>query len=370
MTFKQQLLAAAAITAPLLAAPAVAQPVTGLYIGAGIGANSRSNNTFTNTAFGSGSRELAYDWGYAGVLSMGWGFGNGFRAEVEGNFRQNNVSGFTNPSRGATANAGSNGLVRQYGVMANALYDFDLSALGVSPRTVMPYLGVGVGYGWTEFSRVNGRVGATGSSELHNNAGSIAAQGIAGLAFPLDRYVPGLAATMEYRFYWQDGGDRTSVNRATNVSSAFRLNESPSSYNHSAMVGLRYAFNRPAAPMVAPAPVPVQQTVARTYLVFFDWNRADLTDRARQIIADAASARSTVRSTRIEVSGHADTSGSAVYNQGLSVRRAEAVAAELTRRGVPRSEITIQGFGETRPLVATGDNVREPQNLRVEIVIR
>jgi outer membrane protein OmpA-like peptidoglycan-associated protein len=77
-----------------------------------------------------------------------------------------------------------------------------------------------------------------------------------------------------------------------------------------------------------------------------------------------------VRSTRIEVSGHADRSGSDAYNQALSMRRAEAVAAELTRRGVPRTEMVIQAFGESRPLVPTADGVREPQNRRVEIILR
>jgi outer membrane protein OmpA-like peptidoglycan-associated protein len=114
----------------------------------------------------------------------------------------------------------------------------------------------------------------------------------------------------------------------------------------------------------------VVQTVARTYLVFFDWNRADLTDRARQIIAEAASSRTTVRSTRIEVSGHADRSGSDAYNPALSMRRAEAVAGELTRRSVPRADMVIQAFGESRPLVPTADGVREPQNRRVEIVLK
>ena len=103
---------------------------------------------------------------------------------------------------------------------------------------------------------------------------------------------------------------------------------------------------------------------------FFDWDRADLTDRARQIIAEAATNARTVSSTRIEVSGHADRTGTAVYNQRLSVRRAEAVAAELVRRGVTRNMITIQGFGFDRPLVPTAQGVREPQNRRVEIVLR
>jgi outer membrane protein OmpA-like peptidoglycan-associated protein len=107
----------------------------------------------------------------------------------------------------------------------------------------------------------------------------------------------------------------------------------------------------------------------RSFLVFFDWDRADLTDRTRQIIGEAASARS-AGVTRIEVNGHADRSGSPQHNQTRSVRRAEAVAAELVRRGVPRNEIVTRGFGEQNPLVPTADDVREPQNRRVEIILR
>ena len=77
-----------------------------------------------------------------------------------------------------------------------------------------------------------------------------------------------------------------------------------------------------------------------------------------------------VQVTRIEVGGHTDTSGTAAYNQALSVRRAQAVSNELVRLGVPREAITVQGYGETRPLVPTADGVREPQNRRVEIILR
>jgi hypothetical protein len=126
-----------------------------------------------------------------------------------------------------------------------------------------------------------------------------------------------------------------------------------------------FGFN--AAPVVAAAAAPV--AAAKTYLVFFDWNKADLTDRARQIIGDAATARG-AGVTRIEVNGYTDRSGSDQYNQGLSVRRANAVAAELLRRGVPRNEIATRGFGESNPLVPTADGVREPQNRRVEIILK
>ena len=109
---------------------------------------------------------------------------------------------------------------------------------------------------------------------------------------------------------------------------------------------------------------------ARSYLVFFDWDKATLTNRARQIIKQAAENSTHVQYTQIEVNGYTDTSGPAQYNQKLSMRRAQAVAAELVRDGVPGNVIAIKGFGETHLLVPTGPNVREPQNRRVEIIIQ
>ena len=104
--------------------------------------------------------------------------------------------------------------------------------------------------------------------------------------------------------------------------------------------------------------------------MFFDWNRADLTSRAREIIAEAAQNARRVSATRIEVAGHADRSGTPQYNQRLSQRRAEVVASELVARGISREEIGVTAFGESRPLVPTADGVRERQNRRVEIVLR
>jgi outer membrane protein OmpA-like peptidoglycan-associated protein len=145
-------------------------------------------------------------------------------------------------------------------------------------------------------------------------------------------------------------------------------------YNHSALLGLRYAFGveapmmapaPAAAPMAAPAPAP-----ARTYLVFFDWDKSNLSTRATQIIAEAASNASKVKVTRIEVNGYADLSGTHAYNLPLSQRRADAVAAELVKDGVPKAEIFETAFGDSHPLVPTAPGVREPQNRRVEIILK
>ena len=136
-------------------------------------------------------------------------------------------------------------------------------------------------------------------------------------------------------------------------------NSTKGSFAGQAIVGAAF----PITPAPAPAP-------ARSYLVFFDWDKYNLTDRAKQIIADAAANSKKVTYTKIESNGYTDTSGSAVYNKGLSVRRAQAVAAQLVADGVPKEAIVITGFGETNPLVPTGPNVREPQNRRVEIIIK
>ena len=101
--------------------------------------------------------------------------------------------------------------------------------------------------------------------------------------------------------------------------------------------------------------------------MFFDWDKASLTDRARQIVSEAASNSTRVQYTRIEVNGYTDTSGTPRYNQGLSQRRADAVKAYMSSRSIPDGVITTSAFGETNLRVQTADGVREVQNRRVEV---
>ena len=319
MTLRSALLAATMVALPLAAN---AQPIDGLYIGGGAGVNFMQNETIKLP--GGGSTSLKPNVGFVGLASVGYGFGNGFRAELEGNYRYNSLSG------------ASSGNEQKYGAMGNVLYDF----YGLSPM-VVPYLGAGVGY---EAERI---------SNAGSTKGSFAYQGIAGAAFPVDN---NLSITAEYRFMGL-AGNRTYGNA-----------QSTNNYNHSLLLGLRYAFG--VAPMAPVVTTPPPAAVSRSYLVFFDWDKSNLTERARGIIHDAAANSAKVSYTKIDVNGYTDTSGSPRYNQGLSMRRAQTVAAELVKDGVPKTAIAISAFGETHLLVPTGPNVREPQNRRVEIVIR
>jgi outer membrane protein OmpA-like peptidoglycan-associated protein len=116
-------------------------------------------------------------------------------------------------------------------------------------------------------------------------------------------------------------------------------------------------------------------TTPPIFSVFFDWGQATLTDSARRVVQLAAGHLESLRGAHeldhlVEVNGHTDTSGTSAYNFALSVRRAEAVADELVGRGVHREIISIHGFGDTDLRAPTEVGVREPDNRRVEIIIR
>jgi len=380
MRIKSALLTATILAAPVMAPlAAMAQPVTGLYVGAGALGNILQNETIkrfngpvATPGFGTGSNPK-FDIGYGGVASIGYGLGNGIRVELEGNYRTNDLRSVSS----ATPANRPRGHEEKYGAMVNALYDFSFSDIGLSELgldAVNPYVGVGVGYAQDRFRGVNIPLNTgAGYSSINVNHGydTFAAQAIAGISVPLYDLVPGLSLTAEYRFYDipQDRKFKTQLIApgATNSASSLKIADD---MNQSVLVGFRYAFD---VPTPAPAPIPVAvpvQTPTRSYLVFFDWDRADLTSRARQIIGEAASNSTRVQYTRIEVNGYTDTSGTPGYNQKLSLRRADTVAAELVRDGVPQTGINIQAFGQTHLLVPTADGVREPQNRRVEIIIR
>ena len=120
------------------------------------------------------------------------------------------------------------------------------------------------------------------------------------------------------------------------------------------------------APMAQLAPA---QPAARPYLVFFDWDKSNLTDATMPTINQIATTIKSGNPTTIRIGGHADKSGTNTYNDALSKRRADTVLNAL-QQGVPRGKATIEFFGESRPLVDTADGVREPQNRRVEVHVR
>jgi outer membrane protein OmpA-like peptidoglycan-associated protein len=355
-------LALAAATCLALPLAAHAQPVTGPYVGLEGGTSIENPVNFSETDGGSG--KLLYKPSYAGIGSLGFGFGNGFRVQLDGDYIHNTVSK-ADFSYGGSAKVV--GRENKYGPMVNVLYDIPVGL------PVFPYIGAGVGYQYVQSKYTSG-VGL-GSVAFSDTKGSFAYDVIAGLSYPLPM-VPGLSITAEYRFMMLTESYKFGFSTlggypaGSPTPGTIKIGQESS---HTFLVGARYQLFPPPVMAPAPAPAPVAAAPApapaKTYLVFFDWDKSSLTPRATQIIAQAASDSKTTSVTTINVSGYTDTSGTPVYNQGLSERRAKAVAAQLVVDGVPAGEIETHAYGETHLLVPTGPGVREPQNRRVEIVL-
>ncbi|MGO3517192.1 MAG: OmpA family protein [Acetobacter cibinongensis] len=380
MKLRQGLLAQTLLSVPLVAglllcaAPVMAQPVQGLYVGGEGGATFNQDQMVRSSPMFPHGRDR-WRTGGVGIGSLGYGLGNGFRVEVEGDYRSMAYKQFA----GSTVTGRADGRRQTYGVMANALFDMD-----IGKPWLFPYFGAGVGYGWTHLN--TSLTGDQISQHMGGTFGNFAYQGIFGLSFPTP-WVVGLSMTAEYRFWTMLGpqshsstawGTVGGANLSKSYGFASGNRDTKTDFNHSLMLGLRYEFNPapPPPPPPAESAAPAPQA-ARSYLIFFDWDKADLTDRARSIVSVAAQASTHTTLTRITVSGYTDNSSAHPgekrgedYNMKLSLRRAEVVKAELMRDGVPGTTIDLHGYGEANPLVHTAANTKEPQNRRVEIIFQ
>ena len=103
------------------------------------------------------------------------------------------------------------------------------------------------------------------------------------------------------------------------------------------------------------------------YIVFFDFDRSDITPEAATILDNAVTAYANCNNVPIMLAGHTDRAGTVQYNLGLAARRNDSVREYLVGNGIPAARITSEAFGEANPRVPTADGVREPQNRRVEI---
>ncbi|WP_178130582.1 OmpA family protein [Reyranella sp. CPCC 100927] len=232
----------------------------------------------------------------------------GPRVELEGVWRSNKYRG----SR-----------IDQFGGFVNALYDFTFDDFPLSP-----HVGIGIG-----------------GNHIESRGLKFAMQGIVGVRYQFDG---GLFTSVDYKVV-------DTFVKGRDI------------YDHSAMLTIGYKFGQPAR--AAEPPPPPIATTRQSYVVFFDFDRATLTQQALQTVQQAAAAAKSGNKTSVSVTGHADRSGSDAYNMALSMRRANAVKDALVREGIPASSMQVVARGEGEPLVPTADGVREPQNRRVEIVI-
>ncbi|WP_426254990.1 OmpA family protein [Sphingomonas sp. DC2300-3] len=312
-----------------------------------------------------------HNYGYDVDGVIGYDFG-GFRVETEVGYRSATVDGYTSTlttpaytSTGALVNvpAGSysyaGGRTSALSFMLNGLLDFG------DDDGIQGFVGGGVGV-----ARVKANYQLNQRGNFVDDSDTVFAwQGLAGVRAPLTDHID---ATLKYRFFNADNVKLVDVTNRT-FDGRFR--------SHSILGGITYNFGSPTPPPPPPAPPPAPEPtpappppVAEAptcspgpFIVFFEWNKSDITPEAASILDNAVSQYQNCNNAQVMVAGYTDTSGTPKYNLGLSQRRADSVKAYMTSHAVPATQISTEAFGETRLRVQTADGVREVQNRRVEI---
>ncbi|MEQ9811655.1 MAG: outer membrane beta-barrel protein [Azospirillaceae bacterium] len=343
------ILSAASAIALLTAVPAHGQDLLGIdtsgnwYIQGGGGLNWANDQDIT---FAGGTNSTGYDLGWLAGGAVGYAWNNGLRTELEGVYRSNDVDG--------PAGRITDGYADSAGIMFNILYDIDTGS------AITPYLGGGVGAGYVDYSFT-----IPGFGTYTDDTWGVALQAIAGASYAV---TDSIDIFTDYRYYTVLGSD---VNGTVGPNAtAISVDDDYSS--HAVFFGARYHFLPPPPPPPAPTPVeppPPPPPAQDRFIVFFDWDRSNLTPQANGVLDDVVATYNQAGFAQVLAEAHTDTSGPAGYNVGLSQRRGESVRQGLIARGIAPDEIVVRAFGETQLLVPTPDGVREPQNRRVEIIL-
>lgn len=123
-----------------------------------------------------------------------------------------------------------------------------------------------------------------------------------------------------------------------------------------------------AAPAVVPAPVAAAKV---TYAAdaFFDFDKSVLKPEGKAKLDDLVGKVKDINLEVIIAVGHTDAVGSDAYNQGLSVKRSEAVKAYLVSKGIEKNRVYTEGKGEKQPVADNKTSDGRSKNRRVEVEV-
>ncbi len=116
-----------------------------------------------------------------------------------------------------------------------------------------------------------------------------------------------------------------------------------------------------------PAMAAASPKIIKTFVVYFNFNKADITTEAKRVLTEVAAAQADLKPNNIYLSGYTDTVGGSAYNQVLSEKRATTVETALNHLGVTSTRFDVKAYGKDKLAVITKDGVKEAKNRRVEI---
>lgn len=283
-----------------------------------------------------------FDTGWAAFATVGYAFEKNWRIELEGGYRSNDAD----IALPAGALYPTEAELTEISAMINLIYDV--------PLAERLDLNVGIGAG-ADYAKLN-------DNRIVNDADTnFAYQFIAGVTYKLTSR---LDLSLTYRFLNVDSPSFSDAAGTRVDTYVFDDVE-----KHSVSVGLRYDLFEDEAPYVAPPapPPPAPPTEAKQFIIYFGFNKCNISPEADTVLAEAASAAKSSGSASIVIVGHTDTVGSNSYNDKLSQCRANAAKTNLVTKGIAAGSISASGRGEGELLVKTGDGVKEPQNRRATI---
>jgi len=105
-------------------------------------------------------------------------------------------------------------------------------------------------------------------------------------------------------------------------------------------------------------------------ILYFEPDTTKLTHESKDLVAEILSTIKIRRSDEVYIVGHTDLVGNEAYNTELSSRRASYVRDLLVSSGIKPDALFVSFYGKARPLVPTQDQVPEPRNRRVEVIVR
>ena len=133
----------------------------------------------------------------------------------------------------------------------------------------------------------------------------------------------------------------------------------------------------PAAPVAAEAiqrdfgsAMAARPILPERFLLYFESGGARLTEASTALLPKIIAAASRRPAVDVSIIGHTDTIGKAELNESLALQRAQVIAELIKTRGLKVHALSVESHGERNQLVATGDEVSEPRNRRVEISLR
>ena len=124
-----------------------------------------------------------------------------------------------------------------------------------------------------------------------------------------------------------------------------------------------------AAPTPAPLPAPTRKKIVLRG-VRFDFDKSNIRPDARPILDEAIRTLKAEGEVDVAVEGYTDSRGTEAYNLKLSQRRADSVKQYLTSHGIEGKRLTVEAYGESRPVATNDTEEGRAQNRRVELNVK